>query len=198
MKSILPHIKIMAATGNKNELAPYVDVWIPLFDNVRYLPNPAFYSGQQQIGKEAWFYTSCDPLGHQWISRHVEAAALNTRYHHWVNYKYRLTGHYYWSFNEWLVGGTNIIDNAGGQGALVPAGDHFVVYPGYRKVYSTIRLAAHRDGIADYELLKLLEKTNKSKSDELANRMIRGATDYEKDISKFRAARRELLEALSN
>ncbi|MDR3232658.1 MAG: DUF4091 domain-containing protein [Planctomycetaceae bacterium] len=36
----------------------------------------------------------------------------------------------------------------------------FIVYPAENKVYSSIRFAAMRDGIADYELLKLLAAKN--------------------------------------
>ena len=201
MKNILPHIKIIATTGNRNEVTPYVDIWVPIFSDHAndYPANTQFYANRQALGEEVWFYTCMFPVGINWISRHVEAPTLNTRYHHWVNYKYGLTGFLYWSFNHWIIWNRTSfsIDNAGGGGWDIPAGDDFVVYPGYRKLYSTIRFAAHRDGIADYELLKLLEKTNKSKAQELVNKLIKGASNYDRDIPTFRNTRRELLEALS-
>ena len=53
-----------------------------------------------------------------------------------------------------------------------------------------------RDGINDYALLKMAEKKNKAKTDEIVDRMIKGPNDYEMDVNAFREARKELLDML--
>ena len=46
-------------------------------------------------------------------------------------------------------------------------------------------------------MLCALAKTDKAKADEICGRLFRSFKDVEYDIAAFRAARRELLEALS-
>lgn len=43
-------------------------------------------------------------------------------------------------------------------GNTLPGGDSWIVYPNNGKLYGSIRLEAMRDGIADYTLLKMLER----------------------------------------
>jgi hypothetical protein len=64
-------------------------------------------------------------------------------------------------------------------------------------VYSSIRFEAARDGIADYELLKLLEKKDPVKAAQLASSIIRNYDHYDSSIASFRAKRVQLLEELS-
>jgi hypothetical protein len=53
------------------------------------------------------------------------------------------------------------------------------------------------DGIADYELLKLLEQKSPDKAKELAGAVIRNFDRYDSNIRAFRATRLSLLKALS-
>lgn len=55
-----------------------------------------------------------------------------------------------------------------------------------------------RDGIYDYELLKMPEKKDTAKSAQLAGEIIRGFNDYDGSISYFREIRKKMLEILSN
>ena len=81
---------------------------------------------------------------------------------------------------------------------ILPPGDSWIVYPAEnRLMHSSIRFEAMRDGIEDYELLQLLNKKNPRKAQALARRMIPKMSKPEKDVAKFRRARKELLEALS-
>jgi hypothetical protein len=71
------------------------------------------------------------------------------------------------------------------------------VYPGYHKLYSSIRFEAMRDGIFDYELLKKLEEKHPGKAREFANAVIPGFKLYDRSIAFFRSIRKEMLELLS-
>ena len=71
------------------------------------------------------------------------------------------------------------------------------MYPGKRGPLSSIRLEALRDGVEDYELLKLLEKKNRRKARKICDSVVHSMTDYALDPAAFRRARAKLIEALS-
>ena len=53
------------------------------------------------------------------------------------------------------------------SGNTLPGGDSWIVYPDNGKLYGSIRLEAMRGGIADYTLLKMLEKKDPELAKEL-------------------------------
>jgi hypothetical protein len=55
-----------------------------------------------------------------------------------------------------------------------------------------------RDGIVDYELLKMLSAKNDRLSTGISSSIVQGFDAYETDITRFRKARTKLLQALSN
>ena len=52
-----------------------------------------------------------------------------------------------------------------------------------------------RDGVEDYELLAELGRRDAARARAIADGVVRSFTDYERDVPRFRAARRALLEA---
>ena len=74
---------------------------------------------------------------------------MQTRILHWINYKYGLVGYLHWGLNFW--GSDPLTSDASRDRGKLPAGDANITYPGYRKLYSSIRLEAMRDGIYDYD-----------------------------------------------
>ncbi|HEX5554871.1 MAG TPA: hypothetical protein VFX43_16645, partial [Chitinophagaceae bacterium] len=72
------------------------------------------------------------------------------------------------------------------------------VYPGYHKLYSSIRLEAMRDGIYDYELLKMLQQKDPDKAKAIVGSIVLNFNEYDSEVHHFRKMRKELLEALSN
>ncbi|MDR3261172.1 MAG: DUF4091 domain-containing protein, partial [Tannerella sp.] len=110
---------------------------------------------------------------------------------------YDITGYLHWGLNYWK-------DEAGDRSLYVddtdwvPAGDAWIIYPDYGKVYSSIRYEVTRDGIADYELLRLLEKKDAKKAKELAKAIVKNMDRYNTNIASFRAKRIQLLESLRN
>ena len=80
---------------------------------------------------------------------------------------------------------------------MLPGGDAWIVYPSYRKLLSSIRLEAMRDGIADYELLKMLERVDSEEAKELARQVVYRFDLYDMNVEAFRDKRRRILELLS-
>jgi len=151
-----------------------------------------FFQERKAVDDEVWFYTCTQPQGN-YANRFLEQPLIQTRFLHWLNYRFGATGFLHWGYNWWN-------DNPVAEAALNsdwPAGDAWIVYPADGKFHSSIRLAAMRDGIADYELLKLLEEKAPAKAKELANETIYDFDRYNNNISVFRQTRLKLLKWLS-
>jgi len=115
---------------------------------------------------------------------------------HWMNYRYDFPGYLHWGLNFWLGDPYTNVERGYPNPSNLPAGDSHIVYPGARGPLSSIRLEAMRDGIEDYELLRLLAKSDREAADEICASVARSWTDYTLDPVKFRHARARLLDAL--
>ncbi|MCF3111930.1 DUF4091 domain-containing protein [Niabella sp. CC-SYL272] len=192
VRKYLPGVKIMDAVLTSKELKDGIDVWIPVLDV--YHKDYTFYQELKKNGREIWFYTCVGPRGN-YANRFIEQPLIQTRYLHWINYKYGATGYLHWGLNYW--GGRDPLrDDASRDRGKLPAGDANIVYPGYKKLYTSIRFEAMRDGIYDYELLKMLERKDPAKAKSIVNELILNFNDYDNSIRYFRKIRKQLLEAL--
>jgi hypothetical protein len=150
-------------------------------------------------GHEVWFYTCLFP-NQRYLNRLMDYPLLKVRLLHWLNFRYGFTGFLHWGWNYWSPEPINdtqpVIDN---NTELLPSGDAFIVYPdpAHKSVFSSIRLEAMREGIEDYELLRVLKEKNPAEAERLVNQAIRSFTDYVRDVPGFRGTERQLLEALS-
>ena len=186
-KYMPPEIPILEAIMT-DKLDNIVDIWVPKLDHYREINT--FFRERQAAGDEVWFYTCNEPQGN-FLNRYVELPLVQTRLTHWVNYRFGLTGFLHWGFNYWSSYKTDDLS----YGTL-PAGDASIVYPAEGKVYSSIRLEAMRDGIADYELLKLLGQKSPDKAKELVSVMIKDVDSYNSNVRVFRQTRLKLLKLL--
>jgi len=196
VKKHMPGIPIIDAIDDHGSLdfANTVNVWVPLLD--KYHRNYTFFQERQAAGDEVWFYTCCKPQNN-YANRFLELPLIQTRFLHWINYRYKATGYLHWGFNFWGLCQTNDVFKDASCNHRWPAGDAWIVYPAEGTVYSSIRLAAMRDGIADYELLKLLELKNPDKAEEVAGDVIKNFDAYNNNIRAFRLTRLKLLKLLS-
>lgn len=189
VRSLAPDIRILDAVHSR-ELANTVDVWCPQLDY--FDSDYSFYKSRQAAGDEIWFYTCMAPRGN-YANRFLENPLLKVRILHWLNYRYEATGYLHWGWNQvW----ENALANVATEG-YCPAGDMFIVYPGKGKVHSSIRFEAMRDGIADYELLKLLESKNPGRAMDIAKSVVKDFDVYDTDTGFFRETRRTLLKELT-
>ena len=187
VKKHMPGIPIIEAVHSR-KLANTVNLWVPQLDY--YHKDYSFYQERQAVGDEIWFYTCCNPKGN-YANRFLEQPLVQTRFLHWINFRYGATGYLHWGFNYWMSMTNDAAVNDW------PGGDSWIIYPAEGKVYSSIRLAAMRDGIADYEFLKLLEQKAPEKAKELIITVIKSFDNYNSNIRAFRLTRLELLKLLS-
>lgn len=147
-------------------------------------------------GSERWMYTCCVPKLN-FANRFVQLPLLKTRILHWMNYRFNECGYLHWGFNYWIFSLDPLTDVTPQGHPNWPGGDAFIVYPGEGRVYPSIRLWAMRDGIRDYDLLKMVEAKDPEKAMAWCSSVILAGDKYNMDTKHFREVRREILEYLS-
>jgi hypothetical protein len=194
VEKLAPGLKIVEACHSK-DLDNTVDVWVPQLDYMD--QDYEFYRKRAEAGDEIWFYTCLNPKG-EYANRFIELPLIKTRILHWINYRYHIPGYLHWGFDFWR--GDPYDETTSIQlesGTILPGGDAWIVYPGDSSINSSIRLEAMRDGIVDYELLKMLELKYPEEAAELARQIVYQFDYYDINIEAFRQKRKQILEMLS-
>ena len=194
VKKMAPNIEIIEANHSR-EVQNTIKIWVPQLNFFH--TDYKFYQDRQKAGDEVWFYTCLAPQGN-YANRFLEQPLIQTRILHWINYRFGATGYLHWGLNQWSnnpYGETTKINLESGN--VLPAGDSWIVYPAYGKLYGSIRFEAMRDGIADYELLKLMEKKLPAEAREMARTLVYQFDLYDNNITAFRQKRIALLKSLS-
>lgn len=196
LKEIFPSSKIMEATMTR-KLAGAVDIWCPQLQNFQ--QHRYFFEERRQAGDEIWVY-SCLVPGGKWLNRLIDQERLRPVYIGWSLSKYDLGGFLHWGLNHWGADPfkQSVIDHFQAQGTnnQLPAGDTHVVYPGKDGPWSSTRFEAHRVGMEDAELFRLLKKQAPEKATTLMDKAFRSYNDYDTSVASYRNVRRTLLEAL--
>lgn len=178
-----------------------LEVWVPKLDHLSTWQ--AAYEEAQRRGNELWFYTVGIFQTGSLMNKTVDVPLIETRLMHWLNYRYGLKGYLHWGWNAW----TEDPWNAPGE----HRGDGWHVYPKRDGVLDSLRGEQMRDGLQDYECLWLLEnKLAQIKSTlsprvaelieptrravEIASRVVRSYTDYDRNPETLYAARRQAIE----
>ena len=73
----------------------------------------------------------------------------------------------------------------------------FIIWPGPETVYASIRLSAMRDGLRDYDLLKMVAQISENDAKTFCRRVVWNSDQYETDVDEFRKIRKDILEYLS-
>jgi len=194
VRKLAPDLKFVEACHSR-DVKNTINVWVPQLD---YLNSDfEFYQERAKAGDEVWFYTCVNPRG-EYANRFIDLPLLKTRILHWINFKYDIPGYLHWGFNKWNENPYNetaTIQVEGGN--VLPGGDAWIVYPGDKKFNSSVRLEAMRDGIVDYELLKMLKTSYPEEAAELARQVVYRFDHYDINIEAFREKRRKILSLLS-
>jgi hypothetical protein len=195
IRDLGPGLKFVEACHAK-DLDNTVNIWVPQLDYLHL--DYDFYKERAEAGDEIWFYTCLNPKG-EYANRFIELPLLKTRILHWINYRYQVPGYLHWGFNFWR--GPDPFDETTSiqleSGTILVGGDAWVVYPGKEKFLSCIRLEAMRDGIVDYELLKMLGEKNPEEAAEIARQVVYRFDYYDMSLHAFHQKRKKILEMLS-
>jgi len=227
VKKVAPELKrLTVANYTPERLEGYSDIWCPNLGGEAgetegiYEQKRAFYERRQRAGDEVWWYIACQP--HPYPNFFLDYPALDCRIPFWMTWRYGLDGLAYWCVNAWAHG-RNFRDSAnerwpeadwdpswtcGATCEVAPCqGNGQLIYPGPEGPVSSLRLEVIRDGIEDYELLRLLEERTAAvaeqpvskerdtllhRSDRLlmaARRAAWTTQDYERDPSRLLSLR---------
>lgn len=180
-----------------------LEIWVPKLDH--YATWQQAYDEAARRGNEMWFYTVGIYQQGSYPNKTVDVPLIQSRVLHWFNYRFGLTGYLHWGFNQW----TDDPFEAPGQ----HRGDGWHVYPKRDGLLDSLRWEQMRNGIQDYECLRLLEDgIRRMKGDmserlaplidparrgvEIASRVVRTTADFSDDPNVLYAARRQIIEEL--
>ena len=199
VRKIVPDIRLIDAMSYGN-LHGALDIWVPL--NAEYDRHRTEIETLRANGDEIWHYVCCGPRYDAYINRFMDYPLLATRYLFWGNYCYNLTGYLHWASNCYQPGQDPFRQNCPEHHntdavCYLPAGDTHLLYPGEDGPWLSVRGEAQRESAEEYEMLRALAERDKDRADAICAKVFRSFKDAEYDIAAFRAARRELLEALS-
>jgi len=186
VRALAPKIRFVDANRNVDQ-AGSIHVWFPLPHHFEAFRD--FYTERQAEGDEVGFYTCVTPAGYH-MNRFVSMPLIKTRLLHWYNYKCGLTGFLHWGYNAKLP--------PADAEAIVMDGDANLVYKDTVGCpVPSIRQEAMRDGIEDYELLKLAESRHKTLARRLCDHLVTDCRRYTRDVGEFRRTRGLLLQLAS-
>lgn len=191
-RKFLPNIPILDAVETTN-LGGGIDIWVPKQDTYeKWMPA---YEALKAAGEEMWFYTCAFPAGPA-MNRSMDLPLTVSRLVLWMGALYRLSGFLHWGFNYYI--GEDIWHSAccPHKGALLPAGDAHIVYPGPDGPLRSLRLEAQRGGSEDYELLMQAIAHDPDGTDALIRTVCTTFRDYTRSGAAVDAARLQLLTLL--
>ena len=144
-----------------------------------------------------WFYTCAFPAG-PIMNRSMDLPLTASRAVFWMGALYRLSGFLHWGFNYYI--GSDIWHSAccPHKGALLPAGDAHIVYPGQSGPLPSMRFEAQRAGAEDYELLMQAIATAPMETDQIIRRVCTSFRDYTDKGTVLAKARSSLLALLES
>ncbi|GGD56348.1 glycoside hydrolase domain-containing protein [Paenibacillus nasutitermitis] len=173
--------------GPSQQLAGDMNVWIA--NNSLYDNDKSFFNARMAAGDEVWLYNCSEPRG-SYLNRFIDQPVWEQRSTMWYAYREGLTGYLHYGYNVWVG---NIY---GGINPLLK-GDAWITYPdnANKKFKSSIRYESLRDGIEDYELLKILEQTMPDVAKKLVDNIVNLGVNYTLDTKLMERIRANLVRA---
>ena len=146
-------------------------------------------------GDELWWYVCIVPQ-YPYANFFSTYQGTLTRVLFWQQYMYGIDGVLYWAVNDWQDGAEWRSMDYGfayGDGRLIYCGQKYKI----QGPISSIRLEMIRDGIEDFQYMKMAEASlGKAEVDRVVASVTTGILKYTKDADVLRAARNALGEAL--
>lgn len=151
-----------------DELKDTVDIFCPLWERFDAAYEREVYDNMAKEGKKMWWYGCVNP-GNPYPSYHTDDNILSARVENWMAIQAGVSGNLYWDMtfpvditvNRDVLGRSDFYNGAANR-YFNANGDGYLCYPGLpygiSGMVASIRLDAARDGVEDYEMLKLLQK----------------------------------------
>lgn len=193
-RKFLPGVPIIEAVETTN-LGGGVDVWVPKQDTYEKWRDA--YEALKTAGEEMWFYTCAFPAG-PIMNRSMDLPLTASRAVMWMGALYRLSGFLHWGFNFYI--GSDVWHSAccPHKGALLPAGDAHIVYPGPDGPWRSMRFEAQRAGMEEWELLEQAFRLAPEEAEQLIRRVCSDFRTYTREGKVLIEARAALIRLLES
>jgi hypothetical protein len=130
-----------------------LEIWVPKLSHLANWYETSFRRAHES-GAELWFYTCCHPTG-RYPNRFLDYPLVKGRILDWIAYLYDLDGFLHWGLNYFGAPDAYSEEALAAQG--LPPGDCAVLYPAADGYLGSLRWSAMRDGLEDFEYLRILE-----------------------------------------
>jgi hypothetical protein len=176
-----------------------VDIWVLL--PVMYNNSKKNVDEVMKKGDDVWSYNTLvqDAYSPKWL---IDFDPVNFRIQPgFISQSLNLTGLLYWRVDKWPSDPWNNVNNAGTYSSSNYPGEGMLVYPGgpvgVKGVVASMRLKWLRDGVEDYDYVKILKDLGKA---DLAMEITRSVgpdwTNWTRDPKAIETARLKLGEAI--
>ena len=196
VRRYLPGVRIIEAVKTLTMRAG-IDIMVPITDS--YQMKKASFDAAIAAGDEVWTYVCCAPEG-KWLNRFLDSPLLNGRLLFWGCAACSFGGYLHWGYNQF--GGVpdpfkaTSARNWTGIGTNFPCGDAFIVYPGEKEPWPSMRLEAERMGAQEACLLRTLKDKDPAAHAALIAKVFTAFDEYDNDPAKMERVHEELLTKL--
>ncbi len=199
--------QITFMTGKTTLWCPksYMYITSNIYSPAQLLKYPKFderMAERKAAGDDVWWYVCWEP-GDPYNNLFVDQKGVQHRILFWQQFAYHVDGFLYWGANYWgnvadpwasMVTVPELSTEVYGDGSLLYNGSHV----GLEDACPSLRLIAVRDGVDDFEMLRMAEETfGRDWVDEKIAKVTPSLTNYSKNSTNFETIRREIGEALS-
>lgn len=155
---------------------------------------------RQAVGETVWWYVCCGSRA-PYCNLHITMEGIQHRLLFWQQMQKHVEGLLYWSTDWWVkeTGTSNPWTDMATVKEIDPDlyGDGSLFYPGPEGPLPSFRLECVRDGIEDFEYLKMAEeRLGRDFVDDIIGRVTTSLTEYNTDEDHFEEVRIRLGKAL--
>ena len=214
LRESAPRIPRLVTRAPCEGLAGAVDIWCPPMNLVEDKPGapplgPLHAPDKVRRGERVWWYqsclsTGCDIVGSGyftgWPARVVDAPPVAQRIFEWLTFRRGIGGELYYNTVEGYDGDPwrdPLRHGGNGDGTLFYPGRPDTIGGSTQIPVESIRLKRIRDGLEDYEYLKLLARlASPAEAQRLARRVADRAFDWDHDPAHLLSTRAEIARRL--
>jgi hypothetical protein len=197
VREVVPGLRVLCTRGPQVGPAPWgslvgsVDIWVPLWP----IFEEAAVKKRLSAGEEIWSYTALCQGRPDTPFWELDFPLLNYRIPMWINWRFGITGLLYWSTMNWAAARdvwTNPVtygDQYNMEGSLLyPGAD-----AGVQGFITSIRLKQIREGLEDYEYLRILaQRRGRVATDDVVKKIARSWHDWDTNATHLIEARAEI------
>jgi hypothetical protein len=197
VREVVPQLKVLCTKVPQGRnpawgtLVRSVDIWVPLWP----MFEEAAVRERLAAGEEIWSYTALCQGGQYTPFWELDFPLLNYRIPMWISWHFGITGLLYWSTTNW-ASAQDVWTNPVTYGNQYNM-EGLLLYPGadagVQGFVASIRLKEIREGLEDYEYLKILAQLRgKTVAEAIVKEIARNWHDWDSDTRHLLEARTEI------